>query len=161
MMTNLHHGSMLVDDRRSSMLREARLRRLRRHPRHPAGRPTVSPARTTAAEVQPVAEAQPAIEEDGAPIMPLAEDEPPAAMTDIAAESAVAIEHTTEEPPQPAPATPIRSSLVYGNSNGTGNGHVAMNGSGHSHATAAVQAPVSALDAALGNLMGDAPFCDV
>ena len=41
-MTNLHHGSMLVDDHRSSMLREARLRRLRRRPRHPAGRPTVT-----------------------------------------------------------------------------------------------------------------------
>jgi hypothetical protein len=58
MMTNLHHGSMLVDDRRSSMLREARLRRLRRRPRHPVGRPTVSPARAettvAVAEVQPV-----------------------------------------------------------------------------------------------------------
>ena len=59
MMTNLQYGDMPVDDRRSSMLREARLRRLRRRPRHPAGRPTVSPARTPAAEVEPVAEVQP------------------------------------------------------------------------------------------------------
>jgi ribonucleoside-diphosphate reductase alpha chain len=50
--------------------------------------------------------------------------------------------------------------VVYGSSNG--NGHVAMKGNGHSHAATQVQAPsVSALDAALGGLMGDAPFCDV
>jgi hypothetical protein len=56
-----------------------------------------------------------------------------------------------------------------GASNGSGshngNGHVAINGNGSSRAngaTAKVQAqPVSALDAALGELMGDAPFCDV
>jgi ribonucleoside-diphosphate reductase alpha chain len=65
------------------------------------------------------------------------------------------------------PAVTVVHDLGARNGNGShnGNGHVAINGSGSGHAngaTANVQAqPVSALDAALGGLMGDAPFCDV
>jgi ribonucleoside-diphosphate reductase alpha chain len=56
---------------------------------------------------------------------------------------------------------PARNGSVYGNGNGH-NGHVARNGNGHAHAATSVPAAqVSALDAALGGLMGDAPFCDV
>jgi len=75
--------------------------------------------------------------------------------------------------------TPIPGSNGHGHANGSANGHGHANGSanGHAHngndsvaylATAtqtkappmATQAP-SALDASLGHLMGDAPFCDV
>jgi ribonucleoside-diphosphate reductase alpha chain len=51
-----------------------------------------------------------------------------------------------------------------GHANGNGhNGHVASNGNGNGHraATQVQAAPLSALDAALGGMMGDAPFCDV
>jgi ribonucleoside-diphosphate reductase alpha chain len=49
-----------------------------------------------------------------------------------------------------------------GHANGNGhNGHVASNGNGNHAATRVQAAPVSALDAALGGMMGDAPFCDV
>ena len=44
------------------------------------------------------------------------------------------------------------------------NGHTVtcQNGNGHAHAAASAPATqVSALDAALGGMMGDAPFCDV
>jgi ribonucleoside-diphosphate reductase alpha chain len=56
---------------------------------------------------------------------------------------------------------PARGAL---NGNGNGHAYVAQNGNGNGHAHAAPAAPavqVSALDAALGGLMGDAPFCDV
>jgi ribonucleoside-diphosphate reductase alpha chain len=65
----------------------------------------------------------------------------------------------------PAPVVTIvqDSPARNGSMNGNGhNGHVAQNGNGHAHAAASAPATqVSALDAALGNLMGDAPFCDV
>jgi ribonucleoside-diphosphate reductase alpha chain len=70
---------------------------------------------------------------------------------------------------EPRPAVTVVHDLPARNGNGSregnGNGHVAINGSGNGHAngaTAKIGAqPASALDAALGELMGDAPFCDV
>ena len=66
----------------------------------------------------------------------------------------------TAEVPVPKVTIVHDRPAVNGNSNGH-NGHVAMNGNGARHAPAAAPAQASALDAALGGLMGDAPFCDV
>jgi ribonucleoside-diphosphate reductase alpha chain len=92
-------------------------------------------------------------------------------------ETPVAASAPQPEPEQPRaeavsvaeqrPAVTVVHDLGAPNGSGShnGNGHVAINGNGSSRAngaTAKVQAqPVSALDAALGELMGDAPFCDV
>ena len=135
-----------------------------------------SPARVTTVEPEAGAEplnlvvdlaggAQPVSEDGGAPTVPVAQDEPTALMTDVAMDPAIAVEPSATAIAQPSTnptqARPVHNGAVNGNGHGH-NGHVPMSGNGHSHAPAAVQAPpVSALDAALGNLMGDAPFCDV
>jgi ribonucleoside-diphosphate reductase alpha chain len=60
---------------------------------------------------------------------------------------------------------PATNGYSNGHTNGNGNGHAKLNGNGNGHhqvATAVpMAAPMSALDAALGEMMGDAPFCDV
>jgi ribonucleoside-diphosphate reductase alpha chain len=84
-----------------------------------------------------------------------AQDDPKAAAVDnevAQAETAVPV------------VTIVHDLPARGTLNGNGhNGHVAQNGNGHAHATAptAPTPQVSALAAALGGLMGDAPFCDV
>jgi ribonucleoside-diphosphate reductase alpha chain len=87
-----------------------------------------------------------------------AQDGPKAAGVDTeVAQATVAVPVVTVVHDLPAQGT------LNGNGNGH-NGHVAQNGNGNGHAHAAPAAPVaqvSALDAALGGLMGDAPFCDV
>ena len=66
-----------------------------------------------------------------------------------------------------APAAVVSPPVVKPASNGNGHTNGNGNGNGHHHAEAlhvvATAAPVatSALDAQLGSMMGDAPFCDV
>jgi ribonucleoside-diphosphate reductase alpha chain len=61
------------------------------------------------------------------------------------------------------PAVPVvQTDPVPYHANGNGNGHYHLNGNGHAKtASATIAQPMSALDQALGQMMGDAPFCDV
>ncbi len=70
----------------------------------------------------------------------------------------------TSSPAQSAPAqaaaiTPIPTAYANGHANGSGQGH--SHGAESAHDLPVVAAPVSVLDAQLGSMMGDAPFCDV
>jgi ribonucleoside-diphosphate reductase alpha chain len=57
---------------------------------------------------------------------------------------------------------PLKNGYSNGHGNGNGNGHVASNGNGNGHhATAQLTAPLDPISASLGEMMGDAPFCDV
>jgi ribonucleoside-diphosphate reductase alpha chain len=97
--------------------------------------------------------ATPAVTESSAAVEP-AEDV-------VDGQKAEAISEPVATAAVPAPVVTIVQDPAR-NGSVNGNGHVAQNGNGHAHA--AVSAPaaqVSALDAALGGLMGDAPFCDV
>ncbi|MDQ2684095.1 MAG: vitamin B12-dependent ribonucleotide reductase, partial [Chloroflexota bacterium] len=79
------------------------------------------------------------------------------------AEAVAVAEAPASEPVAQAQDLPGQNGHHNGHSNGNGNGHVALNGNGNGHHATAVKMapPVSALDAALGEMMGDAPFCDV
>ncbi len=103
--------------------------------------------------------ATPAVAESGAAVEPV-EDAPENPRAEAVSEPVA-----TAAVPAPmvtiVPDAPARNGSMNGNGNGP-NGHVAQNGNGHAHAAASAPATqVSALDAALGGLMGDAPFCDV
>ena len=104
--------------------------------------------------------ATPAVAESGAAVEPV-EDAPENPRAEAVSEPIA-----TAAVPAPVvtivPDAPARNGSMNGNNGNGPNGHVAQNGNGHAHAAASAPATqVSALDAALGNLMGDAPFCDV
>ncbi|HYP62089.1 MAG TPA: hypothetical protein VEQ36_16820, partial [Thermomicrobiales bacterium] len=104
--------------------------------------------------------ATPAVAESGSAVEPV-EDAPENPKAEAGSEPIA-----TAAVPAPVvtivPDAPARNGSMNGNNGNGPNGHVAQNGNGHAHAVASAPATqVSALDAALGGLMGDAPFCDV